>query len=734
MTNREGKTMKTKIVILTMILVFASLYAADVLYSAMNDRSDRLSNDQAGVFSPGYINAAKQKTENIINQSSKPKSLMENIAEYVKNKLGDKVNEDAADKPTPELKKKRSATNENKPATIAAEADTILPIDIADEASLYYNVLIGSGSQQNRDANGRLISEVFNGKLHVYAGFDNVGIVGPSDSTNSVTPRSVTNSVIMETIWYAYDKIKTSNNGAIVLIKGGAYNLLSVPGTYGRPLQLSNGVSLYGGYREDGTRDVKNSPTIINSGEGGVRISNITKPTEFNGFTINGTETLTLETELVTGRYLFNEAGTLNFRNQTKTTNLIIRNNTFNAGFSTYYGSRRYGGYGITTWLSANVLIENNKFNCANVGLSVYFSENIVSRNNIFNSPYGIQFYNGSRSTGSSASDYFSNSQVLMLDKTSTISINDSRKIDTYKGNNNVITPNRWNNANTHNKMSTSNLTSTIYLGNNESINTEALSSIFKGLLKNKNDLLSKETGLINPAILEKIAMDTLNQSALSAPIVNLSAAKITKMELAMKLSSIIANPTEDQKMILDSVMAILNETDKEGEGSVSPELKKAQDDLLQMVASVLIAQAIPDLLKEGDVLGIKNIFSELNASKNRIMSGYQESTKPYYDEMVKELEKNMSVLQLKNILSNSMSSKDLEKMPRNDIDKVLEKLRQAKDKSFEAEYILQEEAKYRKAYLDPNKKIMEERMKAMMRDFTSRLSKVLESAGGAKK
>jgi hypothetical protein len=222
-----------------------------------------------------------------------------------------------------------------------------------------------------------------------------------------------------------------------------------------------------------------------------------------------------------------------------------------------------------------------------------------------------------------------------------------------------------------------------------------------------------------------------LDQSALAIPI---GEANAQEMEIALKLANIMKNPTEDQKFILATVETLLKDVKNMEDQTGSPELKKASDDLLQMVASVLIAQAIPDLLKEGDVASIKNIFSDLDNSKGRILMDYQESTKPYYNEMVKELSRNMSLLQLQNILNNSMTKEELEKLPRSDIDKILEKLRQAKDKSSQAQYILQQEEKYRSKYLDPNKKLLEEHMKDMMKSFTQKLSKVLESTGTKKK
>ena len=200
------------------------------------------------------------------------------------------------------------------------------------------------------------------------------------------------------------------------------------------------------------------------------------------------------------------------------------------------------------------------------------------------------------------------------------------------------------------------------------------------------------------------------------------------ELDLAMRLANIMKNPTEDQKLVLDTMHSLLAGTEKAINEASSPELQKASDDLLQMVAAVLIAQAMPDLLKEGDVSGIKNIFLELNNSKVKILLEYNEAVKPYYSEIKHVLSKNIALLQLNNIVSKGMISEELARLEPSEIDKILEKLRKASDKSFEAEYILQQEAKLRKTYIEPNKRVLEEKMKTMMKEFTQRLSGILEA------
>ena len=75
------------------------------------------------------------------------------------------------------------------------------------------------------------------------------------------------------------------------------------------------------------------------------------------------------------------------------------------------------------------------------------------------------------------------------------------------------------------------------------------------------------------------------------------------------------------------------------------------------------------------------------------------------------------------------MTKDELDKLPTSELDKILEKIKNMKDKSFEEAYILHQEAKYRQTYLDPNKKKLEEDMKGMLRDFTQKINSALTTA-----
>ena len=124
----------------------------------------------------------------------------------------------------------------------------------------------------------------------------------------------------------------------------------------------------------------------------------------------------------------------------------------------------------------------------------------------------------------------------------------------------------------------------------------------------------------------------------------------------------------------------------------------------------------------------IKGIFQELDTQRNKIMLNYSTAARPYYENMIKDMAKNMALLQSKNLLNPDMTKEELSKLPPSELDKILEKIKNMKDKTFEEQYLLQQEAKYRKDYLDPNKKKLESDMKGMLNSFTGRLNDALKS------
>ena len=249
----------------------------------------------------------------------------------------------------------------------------------------------------------------------------------------------------------------------------------------------------------------------------------------------------------------------------------------------------------------------------------------------------------------------------------------------------------------------------------------KAVSPIFKSLLNAKSDLDASGQGQIDPALIQKLVNDALAESGLAAITDNNS----KEMNVAMMLAEILKNPNDDQKKLLDVVESMMNEVSKTE--NTSPELQKAENDMLEAVAKILLAQAIPDLLKEGDISNIKGLFKELTEKKDAIMSTYQEATKPYFEAIKDLLTKNMGVVTNSGIVSKEMLEKELSKASPNDLEKILEKLRAKPNKTKDEEAILQAEAGYREKYLEPGKKLLEEEMKTILKEFANKINTALE-------
>jgi|GEM_PF-2754452 hypothetical protein len=254
-------------------------------------------------------------------------------------------------------------------------------------------------------------------------------------------------------------------------------------------------------------------------------------------------------------------------------------------------------------------------------------------------------------------------------------------------------------------------------------LNNANIGSILRGLMANRGDLAQTGMSISNEAMVGRAVTDTLG-ATLALPVGNIGA---EDMQAAITLANILENPTADQQAVISAVEGLLTNMGSEGELSV--EAVKAKDQLLSVVASILMAQAVPDLLKSGDVNSIKGMFSELGAAQNQILKSYNESVKPYYEGVEKMLTSNQT------IMSRTMPGK--EKLERSDIEKIIKELQDSLKKgdiSPEEKQMLDEIEKLRKDTLAPEQKKLAAQTKGMMESFTKQLSSVLESAKPAKK
>jgi hypothetical protein len=669
-----------------------------------DDRSDRLNSESSYTFSPGYINAAKQQMESLkVNiPGEEKKSFLDNAIEYVKEKVGRKTQEQAPANQVanPELQKKSGGVN---PAaqTIAANALGQL-ID-----SSQYNVNIGSGTDQVRDASGRLISEVINGRNHVYAGFDNYG-------TSTIQ-----------------DAIDNANAGDLIVVRGKDFTGVG-------KITMKDGVSMYGGYGEDGTRDLSRLTTFDNiNTPGQVSATNFQNYTEFSGFRFT-TIMCNMIIRNVSNFVLSNNY----FRSSISTysSNILIQNSTFGNSISISGGnvsiiSNKFTGLWGIAVSDATVLVRDNDIRGAGWGIAT-LSGSVTSSNNNF---VGGLYANSGNIT--STNDYFAGDPIYTTNNANgicsinsvsvaantlakaantkvTINPKSSTTLSAYAFDSNqhsIIESRMWGTG--YNLKEEASLA----VKSMNNMDPNAVTAILKGLISNKDKFTQGSNIPIDPNLVIKLAQDSLSRSAMAinGPI------NMQEAELAMALASILNDPNEGQKAVLETITALV--TDMGGitqESGLSPGLAKAQNGLLQMLANVLLAQAIPDLLKEGDISNIKNLFSQLDSGKSKILSDYAQSTKPYYDEVKKIVEKNAGAIDIQFDIKKLLQKE----APRSEIDKILEELKNKSKRSSEEDYILQQESKLKEKYIDPNKKKLENDMKEMLSDVTKKLSATLEA------
>ena len=703
------KTLKfTSLALLIMALV--SFTGTPISYSSSNDDNHLSANDS--VYSPpGYMNKDIQQARSLTDKYLANKDKADNKTEATQREVSQKVQTQAVEKPKPQLKQKQSSktTSTKAQATITASEGS---------------VKIGTGIQE-KDATGRVIAETIDGQRYVYAGFDFVG-----------------KATIQDAIIFA-------KSGDIILIKAKDYYINS-------PIYLKSGVSLYGGYDENGAHRDGQQYTKLFSMSG--TDSGVINATNVNNITMSGISIGIGSTyDYFINRY---GAGILVSGSQ----NISIKASKFETAYGilgsrgstltvsgSIFNTKTYAAYlgdaSITSSYVTTVIFENNEFFVSgnNAGIEGHGRVMITSRNNNY---YGNAFAVWFHSVGYgpivqfvSTHDYLSeNKSWIFGNQYPDVSFTRSESISahnqygqtepiqlTLNTNKNVpaVTLLPYNILNNYmDSMGTFSLNTN--WRNNKDPST--LAAIFKNLLDAKNGLINN-AATENPSALKPITTVAISQSLLSLPQGELGK---ERMEIAMRLDSILKNPTGDQRVILDAVKALLADTSKiqeDAANKTNPDLKKAEDDLLNAVANILLAQAVPDLLNKGDVSNIKAMFSELDTQRNKIMLEYAQSTKPYYENMIKDMAKNMAMLQSKNLLNPNMSKDELSKLPPSELDKILDKIRNMKDKSFEEKYLLQQEAKYRQDYLDPNNKKLESDMKGMLNSFTSRINDVLKSS-----
>ncbi len=788
--------------------------------AGVDNSSERLSESQFSTFSPGYINAAKQKTDAVINQLNIRKSFMDSVTEFVKGKLANKVTEDSQNAVAPELKRKKGSGAEQAVKTGEAVSLSVIAVSNPNNAvveqalteisnnrgvdsgnikyeglsngsvaftwmegsvlrsqiydqnakSLVENFVNASGSGDYLlkaltndtfvlgynnagtkfkiyNADGSVYKDEFSGGSAKLIGIDcgeKASITALSDgrfavawSTNSYSYDGDNESY--SSAPHAYFKIfdsegKSSANIALIAPRDESWNIhwnwdpkismlasgdivaswhynqksyfqiFDSSGVAIKGMETARSLSSYN-TQEANIRTLSDGSFLISwSGGPGGWVSFVQKfDSEGNAMD-------------VAKRICTNLGGAQHDPTITELSNgnFLVTNYTLIAGGNSGYYATIYDS-------ELDSVISSYKFNSV---IPKYITDIKIDAMALANGTFSLAWYNP---TGDYSYNQF-DSKGELLERSQILDMGPSRSAASERSVADIFLSDLTRMYKTLNDSLYSYISDTTL----NPVSADKTASIFKGLIANKGAIMNAESGGLYAAKVNDIVESLAIESTLAIPVDIVQSTKAQEMEIALILAGILNNPTEDQKNILNAVEALLVEINAIEEASLSPEaIRKTENDLLQMVAAILIAQAIPDLLKEGDVSNIKDTFSELNSVKSRILIEYGESIKPYYEEMKKLLSDNIAILQLNNIISKNMAEQELAKLEPNGVDKILEKLRKASNKSFDEEYILQQEAKYRKQYIDPNKKVIEDKMKDMMKDFTKRLSGILEETKG---
>ena len=810
-------TLKCTVALLA-IMGLISFMCTPISYSDRLSEYQKRAREGTGIPAPGYINVSKHRASQIREVKPREQGFLEKAMAYINNKLANRLSDSTTDMVTPHLKQKSSDE------VSTTDAAQVIIGAVGGEGDLYKDLDIGSGTDQEYlDADGNsyaeaaddrwLAAEVIDGVRHVYAGFS--GYEG-SDAIQQAIYRSVVNDVI--------------------IVRGGEYDGFILNSEYG------DGVTLYGGYRDDGIRDVLGSATTItvnddspenwvsgsNDGPNGIAVDALYKATEINGFhiqnnTTNGSAIFANTSYSYPGVTLANNVitGTSGDPWSSSAVGIVIN------GYSGAWGEVRLEGNTITDMYTAvdiggdgasAGIYDNTIYDCGN-GIEVTdnssasISNNDIStegralnadsdtsltvnQNNLYSEWEAVSIYTGNIQLWQNNIDGGEGIGVIFSinysEHTPYIYGNDisgaTAAIDVagyLSGDGNYIdgdivasygfgefSNNSENSSSalggvdigifapmaertfqyaddttligqTSDTLLTSGLDYRetmrpgamifdVTFGSEDSkmsATKENLGSIFQGLLEDGGIFIQGEDGgAMDPAALAGLIEEVMGEEFTSSGLTGES--NQAYMEVAAKLADIITNPTKEQMVVINAMKGMIKEVTKLEGDSGSEEAQKIKDEFTQMVATLLLAQALPDLLQEGEITLVKGLFRELDTERTNILSMYQASTKLYYNGIVKELAANMATLQIKDILSKNMTKDELDKLPTYKIDEILKKIQRIKDKTITDDIILAKEAEYNEKYLKPANQEFERNMTALLSDFSKRILGVLDKAG----
>jgi len=648
-----GETMK-RIPFITLtitILISSAMILWDIMPAAhaFEDKADQLSRESSYTFNPGYINAAKYKAESIREQGAAKKGVWENMVEYVKNKISNKVAEGFQDKVKPDLKQKTSVVGDTVNNTVSTEepnettgsSESVTLSKIAETSDTLLNIAKEKGVVKTVLKTGNTV---------------NVWMEGNNAYFNITNP--------MGSVLVGRQQFSVQDSGA--LQKSYVSDIADL-GTGKFAVLLTN----YDSSVKDDiySFDLKQSVRVYNSAG---QLENVSTYNSYERRNL-GTNEESYDYNIISKLFSpdVNKDGSINILD--------------------------YGVIKLAWGMNTSSLSDSLKGADINKDGIVDNADYTLFQANMF--------------------------------KTSVAALGTNVKKDSYTPGTSVFTftTSEGKTLGAVFNITTPTLTLPIeskrlFMLNTNNTNFDVTYSGFKEI---KAEKLKAEDA--TPGILSKIE-DYKNSVHEGDILVKNRPTENDFIDAETALMRIAQNPTEENKKIMETTDELLVCLEVLEKTSTNPEaLKKAEDELIQAVTNIILAQAMPDLLAEGDMANIKILFSDLKRVKNKAVREYEDAVKKYYDKIIEDvLSKNMDALQHNGILYSNMGKEDLKRIKPSEIDKIIEKLKRIKNKTFAEEYILQQEAKYRMAYIDPHKKLLEENMKTILNDFTKKVSSTL--------
>ena len=620
-----------------------------------------------------------------------------------------------AEEVSPDLKKK------GEEATGDITTRTLDPLALSANASLTYNVAIGEGTDQVYEG-GRLVSEILgDGVRHIYAGDFEDGTVGFAyDGTTGSIESAMTHAneqSLKETASYliivrGYSDGSAYDGAAPILINDTVYT--------------GGDLEIFGGYSEDGTRDIDTTTTTIT---GGFDIQNLNNATvEINGFDIRANDN-----GYSSGFWLCNVGGV---------TIANIDQNTVGGA-----GVFLMDEWTIGTIVNVTIVDDNGS------NLDTTDIRNDALAGNVPDPVFGDA---SPADWGTAPGDdkTFPGLDIMIgvdvladTGDTTFIFVGHDltmRNVGPATETILAITPTRANPLDPEltrkQKMGLGmyggygqpGLFGTDYYLGAEGVTEENVKDLFKALLAKREEMLPEkmeEESEEIQAALTKLAEEALEEAALPVAVGEGS----PQMVIAMELANIMREPTKEQKVILDAVASLLSEAEKlEEEGAMSEDLKEAIEEFTLMVATVLLLEERPGLLREEAVESIRDIFSEFGEEKTSIFHAYGEEAlvKTYYQKLVKELARDLAALQFKDLISKDITRDKLPELTQKRIDEILGRIRRVKDKTRVEKRLLKEDARYEKQYIKPAQRKLTERLRRLIENYNKKLSDILNKAG----